>query len=121
MTSFCRDRYILELDTLDWTSRFSPDNGKHLAVLDIGETVCRRYVLEGDISDSPALVRTGGNASDFREFYARGEQPHARRKATVRSAKDAFLVTVFRRIVLFKDLLFLSVIFSYRCSTSNLA
>jgi hypothetical protein len=43
-----------------------------------------------------------GSASET--FVERGEQMHARSRATVRSAKDAVLTTVFGKIVLFMGL-----------------
>ncbi len=78
-----RNTDIFELDTLDWTSRFTTDNGRHPAVLDIGETVGRRYVLECDVPDGASFVRAFGHTGDVRDLDAREEQTHARRKATI--------------------------------------
>jgi hypothetical protein len=44
-----------------------------------------------------------GSAAE--SFAERGEQMHARSRVTVRSVKNAVLTTVFRRIVLFMDLM----------------
>ncbi|MHC4595442.1 MAG: hypothetical protein ACYS19_10920 [Planctomycetota bacterium] len=53
------------------------------------------------ISGIRSLPFRGSAAESFAE---RAEQMHARSKATVRSAKDAVLTTVFRRIILFMGL-----------------
>jgi len=60
----------------------------------------------GEVGATMRLRISGTRSPPFRgsaaeSFAERGEQMHARSRATVRSAKDAVLTTVFGRIVLF--------------------
>jgi hypothetical protein len=63
-----RNTDIIELDILYGTAGFAPDNGRHLAVLEIGETVGHRYILECDVPDGPTFVRTFGHTGDVRNL-----------------------------------------------------
>ena len=63
------DPDILELNVLYGASGLSPDNTRHFPILEIGETIGRCYVLEGDIPNGAASVRTFGHTGDVRDFH----------------------------------------------------
>ena len=74
MAASCGDADVLERDVLDGTTGFSPDDGRHLAALEVGVTVCGRDIFEGDVSDGPALVGAFGDAGDVGEFHEDGNE-----------------------------------------------